>query len=131
MKYYANKTDINLANSLAVDMATAGVVSSTPKVLRRRLGDLSRLTFLQGKLYSAVNSGGTGAATLRLMAGGATLHSATLDFTASADHYLGVDVDLASVSAASDIYIEVECDTIGGNATVNAWVEASAPLVIG
>jgi|GEM_PF-2935129 len=118
---FVNKTALPLV-LLAVpfDAATIDTEYQTPENGRLTLGDLSRLTYLKGRLVGGIHlnqATGTGAITLSLKEGANTVYSEQFDITSGTEFSYSVDVDISQISGSAPLSLHAKVDTAAAAST--------------
>jgi hypothetical protein len=119
---YTHKSDMILTSGKTVDMSAANAKTNTG--VKRTLGYLSQLTFLKGVLHFEAVDGINASALIRVKSGSQILAETTVTTAGN------VPVDLSALSSTQEIEVEIECQSIGTDYQVNAWIEIEHPLII-
>jgi len=109
-----------------IDVSTTGLKFTTPTGFASRLGVLQAITYKRAE-FKAQNSSSADV-TVELFQGAVSLGSLVMAANASGS----IEVDLAGVSGAANLTVEVTVATAGsGNGTVFARLDVEQPLQVG
>ena len=126
MSKFAGISELNLGALTAALDATG--TTATPEPMRAKLGPLSALDYtpVEWRWHLSLSSAPTqGSATVRLMADGTTLRSATVDLNGVSETGNAEQVSVSGVDGAARLYLEIEV-----TAAADAGITADAQSVV-
>ncbi len=134
MSTLAGKTRFALEPKMPVDLS-AVATTQTPDVLQPSLGPLAILSYKPSRFaYNLKTDGATLSAvvTVRLMAGAATIYSASHNLNGVIEIGDSVPVDMSQVSGETQLRAEVEVTTSEASrtATLDAFIDVESPAVL-
>lgn len=138
MMEFANKTQLcfepGISKAVAVD--ETGSAYETPLVFQETLGDLSRLSYLNGQFKYRVELSGVatvGAATIKLMAGAVEICKDTLPLSSGQTFNGSLPADIHTIAGSARLAVVLTVETAADEnvtAQLVGVLEVSHPIVI-
>lgn len=136
---FANKTQMGFEPVLSLPVAIdeAGDKYETPVVHREKLGDLARLSYLQGEMRYTIRlnqATGVGSGVIKITDGVNTIAEAPVDFSAGEELHGKINADLFTVNGGAQLRAVLSVDAAaasGTTAEVKVVLDVEHPVVIG